>query len=28
VRRFGKYLGLTGTLFIPKKKMEDWGCGG
>jgi len=28
VRRLGKFLGLTGTLFVPKRRMEVWGCGG
>jgi len=28
LRRIGKYLGLTGALFVPKKRMEDCGCGG
>jgi len=28
VRRLGKFLGLIGTLFVPKKRMEVWRCGG
>jgi len=28
VRRLGKFLGLTETLFVPKKRTGVWQCGG